>query len=252
MNEELEQEYGGILLTPGTKLSIPPGGLTIGMNDQGEFGVSVAPAINLEMFPVWLNISFEHLIEAEESRKKLILCKKDNKKDDLRKFLLSEFTSGMQSMMSSAIAIDAFYASIKNIVTIPENLRVSWQNNRTARYKQISEVFKMFFKIKQEDSNKMREMLKNVYRFRDWAVHPPSEQQSPILHEELNYGVEWRFIAFDSINARNALQNSLSILYYLLRTGEANDKLEVTKFCKTFLPHLDPIKKEWERKYSEL
>jgi hypothetical protein len=42
----------------------------------------------------------------------------------------------------------------------------------------------------------LRSLVKQLFRFRDWAVHPPANFSAPIRHEILGTGVEWRFVAF--------------------------------------------------------
>ena len=56
--------------------------------------------------------------------------------------------------MASGIAIDAYYASIKDHIDLPEELVKAWRENGTARYKQIAEVFKRAFPLSQETAGR--------------------------------------------------------------------------------------------------
>jgi hypothetical protein len=45
----------------------------------------------------------------------------------------------MQAMMAAAIAIDSFYAALQENTNIPNATIQLWRENRTARYKQITD-----------------------------------------------------------------------------------------------------------------
>jgi hypothetical protein len=47
--------------------------------------------------------------------------------------------------MAAAIAIDAFYATIKNKTNIPEETFHIWKEKKTARHTQIAEVLRQAF-----------------------------------------------------------------------------------------------------------
>lgn len=66
-------------------------------------------------------------------------------------------------------------------------------------------------------SRAMRKYLKDLFRFRDWAVHPPADLRYPMLHEDLDSGVDWRFIAFSAKNAGAPYGETREVVAYVLK-----------------------------------
>jgi hypothetical protein len=52
----------------------------------------------------------------------------------------------------------------------------------------------------------------SLFRFRDWAVHPPADFRQPVLHPDLQVGVDQRFLAFSSLNADRAVLCGLEVI----------------------------------------
>ena len=71
----------------------------------------------------------------------------------------------------------------------------------------MTEVLRRGFHLKPKGTKALRDNLKEIYRFRDMAVHPSGRIQAAMLHPDLDVGVEWRFVYFRAANAR-ALVNA--------------------------------------------
>jgi hypothetical protein len=126
----------------------------------------------------------------------------------------------MQAIMAAAIALDAFYAVIKTKAEIPETLIKKWKVNGTARYKQLSEVLRQAFMLKKEESALLQESLKEIFRFRDLAVHPRAENEAPVFHPEIHVGVEWRFACFRAENAALIVCATQNMIRELVSKGK--------------------------------
>jgi len=237
----------GLLMTRGMKFVIPSGGLKVSFDKGVEL---VDYKVEIELFHIWLEIAFNHLISSEKARKKVLILNQTND-NKMGLHIESEFSSGMQSIMASAIAIDAIYASIKKLVTIPSNQLEAWKKNKTARYIQVTETLRIAFKLNNDNTRKVRKVLKEIYKFRDWAVHPPNDQRKPILDNELNKLVEWRFVAFNYANAKECLRLMLRLIYQLLNKSNLSNK-KIMKYCEESLKLFQPVKKKWERKFEKL
>ena len=66
----------------------------------------------------------------------------------------------------------------------------------------------------------LRGNLNELFKFRDLAVHPSGAATAPVLHPELQTGVEWRFAAFRAENARPLVQAARSIIDELVTKGK--------------------------------
>jgi len=159
----------GIFLVKGDTISVMP--FSISVNKQGEIENSpVVLHLGIDMTEYWLDIAYKHLLDTESAHKRLMIAKSEKNDEKIARNLKKESISGMQSMMASCIAIDAYYASIKEQVNIPKSTLESWRENNTARYKQISEVLRIGFRLKNSSNKNLRDVLKQNFNFRDKAV----------------------------------------------------------------------------------
>lgn len=248
--EKIEPDPG-IFVTKGMKVSIPSFSISIG-NDGGVISDPVTLHTGLDMTPYWLEIAYQHLIITEAAHTELMEAK--NAKDDekIAQALQKEFVSGMQAIMSSGIAIDAYYASVKDHIELPEDLIKAWRENGTARYKQIAEVLKRAFPLSQESAGKLRDILKQNLKLRDKAVHPEHGTTAPLLHVELNKVSDWRYAVFRFYNAKAIVGLSLSIIYQIANTPLSDKHEGLKKYCEELIVNIDPILKVWIDKYGKL
>ena len=161
----------GVFISKGMRVGIPPGGLTI---KDGQLSPVVLHAA-LDVIPHWLAIALEHLQVAEAEHARLSPAWQEQANDKIARILEAEFMASVQAIMAAAISMDAFYAGLKEHVIIPSATLDAWRQKGTARYKQVYETIRRGFKVRKEALPKVREALKEIYRFRDLAVHPGSE-----------------------------------------------------------------------------
>lgn len=115
----------GVFLVKGDTVSVMP--FSISVNEQGEIENSpVVLHLGIDMTGYWLDIAYEHLLDTESAHKKLMIAKGERNDEKIARYLKKESISGMQSIMASCIAIDAYYASIKEHVDIPQSTLDSW------------------------------------------------------------------------------------------------------------------------------
>jgi hypothetical protein len=241
----------GIFLTKGMKVSIPSFSISIGENGQlSSDGITLHTG--LDMCPFWLDIAYEHLLETESAHKSLMSAKDEKDDEKIALSLQKEFVSGMQAIMSSGIAIDSYYASVKEHTDVPESLVKIWRDRGTARYKQIAEVFRRAFSLTQDSARKLRDVLKQTLKFRDKAVHPDYGTTMPLLHVELNKITDWRYATFRFYNAKAIVGLSLSVIYQTTSRSFDNKHEELKKYCDDLNAKLEPMLKRWVDKYGKL
>jgi hypothetical protein len=71
--------------------------------------------------------------------------------------------------------------------------------------------------------NELKSDLREIFRFRDLAVHPPGNVRAPVLHPELQVEVEWRFVAFCAENATAIVNKVQSIVQELTNKGKPSN-----------------------------
>ncbi len=264
MNEEQESRKStkkregkqGIFLIKGMQVTIPQGGLTIKIDSEGKpQGVLKALHVELDLCPYWFKIGVNHLAMAEDANESVKAAHKSGDSKKKAQSLEAEFTSGMQAIMASAIAIDAFYAAIKERATIDHinELSRSWRRNGTARYKQIAEVIKRAFSLPSDESfHAIRRNIQELMNYRDKAVHPPSGAKKPMFHPELKQPTEWRFITFRFVNAKTLVRFAISLVAQIVRQHEKVEPERLQKYCRSLVKKINPIVNDWEKRYGQL
>lgn len=241
---------GGVFITRAAQVSIPAGGLRISLG-AGAPQSSVTLHLALDMCPMWSEVAIDHLIRARDLRSEVISAWQGTDDNALGDALIAECKAGMQAVVAGATAVDSFYGAIASRLTISDALRRSWQTNRTARYKRVVEILRSAFKMGPRSAVAIRHVLKDIYRFRGWAVHPPAKAREPSLHPELRMGTEWRFVAFSFPNARELTRGSLSLVSQAVDVPKkANDTVQA--YCADLSALLAPTRARWQEAFGPL
>jgi hypothetical protein len=71
--------------------------------------------------------AYSHLLNAENASADLLRARDAGDAEGIGDALQAEFVSGMQTIMASAVAIDAYYACVKDLIQLPVGLTDSWR-----------------------------------------------------------------------------------------------------------------------------
>jgi hypothetical protein len=228
----------GVFISKGMKVGIPVGGLQISMDPSGGLKSNLQLQLHFDVVPSWSALALQHLADAHNDKLAREQAWRANVEADKGPTLEREFLSSMQAIMSSAIALDAFYAVLQGRMKIDQTLRDRWRTNRTARYAQITEIIRMAFQLKPKGTAALRGNLKEIYKLRDLAVHPSAALKAPVLHPELNVGVEWRFYYFRFDQALPVVRCAIETVHELVTRGTpSNDAIK--DYSATLKPHFD-------------
>jgi hypothetical protein len=249
--ESAPQSPAGVFVTRGMGIRVPEGALVIRMTPSGQVDATLHLEVALDMCPYWLRIAAAHLREAEEHSIMLTRSKEESERQDIAGMLEREFSASMQAAVAAAIAIDAMYASVKDRIELPAEVTRKWRTKRAPRYKQVAEVFRRAFGVKPGGLRNLLVALKELYRFRDLAVHPPGSFTAPILHPGLGSSTEWRFVAFSWTNAKQLVNAAIAFSYLLVTRAKPNGD-DLAKYCEGLLPQLEALRVTWEARYGPL
>lgn len=220
-------------------LSVP--NFSIRIRDDGEIeGDPITLHVRFDVCPTWIQIAKRHLdsaLMAKASREIAWLGVDEVVKTQT---LEAEFEASMQAIMAAAIAWDALYAVLREHVTIPPAMAEKWRKGRTARYTQVAETVRRAFSLKPNGASALRSNLKEIYRYRDLAVHPSGKIEAPLLHPELDLGMEWRFVYFRASNAELAVMAGTAMLWDLAHNGRSKDS-KISEYQKNLATRLDEI-----------
>jgi hypothetical protein len=220
----------GVFISKGITPVIPAGGLVLSASG-GTFTLH----LHFEVCPTWLGLALRHLEAAKVTQTARALAWEGTDESAKGTTLEREFEASMQAIMSAAIAWDAFYAVVNSKITIPQELIAKWRENRTARYKQVSEVLRVAFNLKPAGFKALCQNLKEIYRLRDQAVHPTGKISAPVYHPELKVGVEWRFLCFRYESAAMVVRETVRMMSELVTSAKPNGP-EVQKYAEVLRP----------------
>ena len=227
----------GIFISRGMTVAVPPGGLTIGIGADGSPTGNLTLHVRFDVCPTWTELALRHLNDAKAKRTAREVAWAGTNEQEKAATLEREFEASMQAVMAAAIAIDAFYSLLQNHVELPASLVERWRTKRTARYSQVTEILRRAFHLKPKGTAVLRRNIKEIYRLRDLAVHPSGKIEAPILHPELNVGVEWRFAYFRAHNAELIVNAAAWILWELAHAGKPKDS-KVKEYVATLRQRL--------------
>jgi hypothetical protein len=216
----------GIFISRGMTVAVPPGGLTIGIGADGSSTSNVIVHVRFDVCPTWTELALRHLADAKARRTAREIAWAGTNEEDKAASLEREFEASMQAVMAAAIALDAFYSLMQTHVQLPPSLVTRWRTKRTARYSQVTETLRRAFHLKPEGTAVLRQNLREIYHLRDLAVHPSGKIEAPILHPEINVGVEWRFAYFRAHNAELIVNAATRILWDLAHAGKPDSKIQ--------------------------
>lgn len=208
----------GVFISEGMQLRIPAGSLTLRIRPDG--GLDIPPVrfeVALDVWPFWLDVAIDHASSALQVRKELTeainVAGEENVDGTVKGDLLAgECKAGMVAIAASAFALDNFYAVIQRFTPAGVELEARFEVARTARHRRVSETIRRTFAIPNPSARRLHESVREVFRFRHWAVHPPAGFREPAKHDFLDVGVEWRFVAFRASNAVVATRAAASII----------------------------------------
>jgi len=227
----------GIFVSKGMTFRIPDGGLSLSLGDDGKPHMGLTLQVVFDVCPSWLEISIEHLKAAKTYNALRTMAWQQNDENAKARSFENEFKASMQAMVAASVAIDSFYASIQQRVKMDEGLIQTWRQKKTPRYSQIAETLRIAFQLTPKGLKSLRDALKQIYQFRDRAVHPSSTPSEPILHPEIKVGVEWRFVAFRYENTLPLVRVTLQIIDQLVAIGKPVNE-DVTKYAAFLKPQL--------------
>jgi hypothetical protein len=240
----------GIYVVKGMSLRL--GKFSFSLGDDGLKMSPIAVELALDMTPFWLQIAMSHLDRARSFHTTVLDAHSRDDDEERSQNLEFEFLESMQAIVAAAVALDAFHASIKEHVQLPAGLVEKWRERRTARYKQVVEVLRRAFILQKRPVVNLRRAFRDVYRFRDWAVHPSGNYSPPVPHPDLEVATEWRFVAFSYGNARKIVRAVLAFAFLLTSKPPSNASEPFVNLCKKTLARIDPLCSEWRARYGRL
>lgn len=108
------------------------------------------------------------------------------------------------------------------------------------------------FGLRKQGTANLRGVLKEVYRFRDEAVHPSAKFSDPVPHFDLGVSVERRFVMFGYANARQLVRAALAFSKILASRDLTRKPKSIQDFAAYLLTVCEPLYSQWEQSFGQL
>jgi hypothetical protein len=242
---------GGVHISRGVTPRIPAGGLVIHMNAAGSPMGVARLELQLDTCIHWFEIALENLAQAKSGQAALLQLKADGA-TDFGTLLDREFKASVQASVAAATFFEALYAAtVERMPTRPTPPGPN-RRQRQARYAKVAEQLRQAFGLKKQGTANLRSVLSEVYRFRDEAVHPSAKFSEPILHPELQVGVERRFVMFGYASARQLVRAALAFSKTLASRDLTRKQKAIQDFASYLLKVCKPLYPQWEQAHGAL
>ncbi|MHB1657366.1 MAG: hypothetical protein ACYCSZ_13485 [Burkholderiales bacterium] len=242
---------GGIHISRGVRLRIPVGGLVIHTGSAHGQSIEVkAVELQLDTCVHWLEIAMEHLANAGLAHE--ALCVGPTNCTEPGNILDREFKASIQAIFAAATFFEALYAATIERFPPKKPLAPRDPKKRSTRYAIVTEQLRRSFGLKNQGTANLRSVLREVYHFRDQAVHPSAVFSEPVLHPELNVGVEKRFVMFSASNAQQLVRAALAFSQILPSNHLTRQSKDIQDLGAYLLAVCFPLYALWERRYGPL
>jgi hypothetical protein len=196
--------------------------LSITIDSDGvETPNPVTVEVRTDTFGHWLHVAQEARDRSKVARASGVDAEAD---EDFRVAIESEFRASLIAVAAAAFALDAFYASV--IHKAPET-RVKAKS----RAGTLTETFKRAFALTTTQVAAIQQPVRDVFRFRRQAVHPPEEFAQPVAHPTFGVGIEPRFVIFRTENAATAASLTHRLIWVCLHRPRA-EWSELVAWCE--------------------
>ena len=241
----------GVHVSRGVRLRIPAGGVVIQSIDGGAPTMEVrAVELQLDVCVHWLEIAFDQLLAAEQAHCATIESARtrlDGQYDMDR-----EFKCSLQAIVAAATFFEAVYAAVKERDPVKQSAPKGSERRRIARFAIVTEQLRRSFGLRKRGTANLRGVLREVYRFRDEAVHPSARFTQPVQHPDLPFGVERRFVMFSASSARQIVRAAIAFSKILPSRDLSRRPKGVQEFGGYLLQTSAPLHDAWEEKFGPL
>ena len=204
----------GILIFEGMKVGVQDGDFTITVDERGSLDSRLILSTSYNVLPLWLKVAQENLQLSRKASKEI----SEQWCDDVaiqKKLLLAELTPSVQVVVACGIALDTFYAQLKDYCCITDADIETWKRNKTSRAAQITEVIRRVCNLNKDMTIAFKTNIKSIMDFRDQAVHPTHSVKRTCKRLDVPVRVDWRFAAYTYSNSIICYGRTMEMIIYV-------------------------------------
>lgn len=213
----------GVLIFQGMTVGFLAGDLSISLNGDSESRIVLSTSYNV--VPIWLRIAHDNL-KASKTASETIATQWSENAEVQRQLLMSELAPSMQVFVACGISLDALYDTLRPHANLSDQEVYVWRDKKTARYKQVVETIRRVYKLKPDTLKSFRECIKQIFKFRDKAVHPSLELQNACARPDITVGVDWKFSVYCYSHSKWCLESTISMIGYFYEYKSGIEKVD--------------------------
>jgi hypothetical protein len=201
----------GLFFMRGMGLQFPPGAIVLSVDESGHPKMEIREnLLRLDLWPTWLEIGCIH---TDQARKAAARLRPDLPGDEKGVAVAAELQAGLVAVTAFAFAVDGFYDTIRNELG-PHPDQGTWRTGipTTPRHKQVSETLRYHLKFGPDFTRQNATIIKELFGFRDRAVHPSGKFVAPNYRPEIDSGVHPHLITFSGPHATQCRAVVLTLL----------------------------------------
>ena len=203
----------GVRVPRGTELILPVGSIVISIGEDGLPAIEpVTPVARYQAWPDWLDVALQHAKAARSARSHITEAIEAGDDHGDHDALVREFHDTLVAVTSSAFALDALYAVIKDFVPISDDERAARKANNLPRAAWVFDAVRRVTPLTNADAKKLSEAMETIYKLRDLAVHPDYNISDFVVHHGLRQAVPAIFVHFRAENALAAFAMAAEVI----------------------------------------
>lgn len=216
----------GILIFQGMHVGVLPGDLTLSVDEAGNPDVNLIVSTAYNVLPLWLRIAHDNLSQARQASEDI--ASKWGQDENLNKeLLISELGPALQVFVACGIALDALYDLLRPHAKLSKEEIKKWREGscKTGRADHISEVIRRIYKLENDMLLKFKKDIKQIFKYRDMAIHPSLNLKNACARPDIPVGVDWKFSAYKFRNSEICFSSTMRMLIFLYENKCSNEEV---------------------------
>jgi len=193
----------GVFVSKGMGFRIPAGALRISIGPDGQPSMSLDRVeVSLDFWDHWLEVARQQAIDSVGFNKEIMPARAVDDEGRVGELFGQMLRASMTCMGALGFSLDALYSSVRE--RMPSEVLSGIGSSTAARHQFVYETLRRSARLSNDHAKLVRSAVKQVFKFRDWAVHPPGGWSEPVLHPDLNTSMAAGYVAFRAANAVTA------------------------------------------------
>lgn len=203
--------------------------VNFGVDSAGEMVLGSSPMyeVRTDIWQHWYDIARTHTGLARDARAR------NPGLDDSAGFgpaVVDEMRLALVAVTAAAFSLEAFHTSV--LQHLPGvHIHADSADGR------VHQTLLRAFQLSNNRSKEARDIMRQVFRLRDYGVHPKAAWVVPVLHEAFHNAMDPKYVAFSVENAEAATRFAHELLWHCLQHPRPQHP-ELVAWCAAMKQHI--------------